>query len=285
MKAKFFFFLVLVATFLFCFGCKTKTITNEIKKIATQAKIDDASLLSFSHLDELNNLIDDFEQYSWNKKNRFYFFYNKGLLKTLLVINQIKKMPQDDFDLIDELLEGINCYHECFRMIKKGEIKLKDNELNALSYNSCYLHLLLKYLKENFNNHNSQESNSNSNDSKNQSNNHDKNTTEDQHELANNEHKPNSESEQQSQQKEDFSADKNQLTKEMLEQLLSQKNSKDKNQNQSTLPSSDLQNETKEENEELSSSLLQILQDEQQRKEENQNIIMQEGYYYVEKDW
>lgn len=282
--------LFLTIMVLLSMSCKTASIYKTINEVANNFASSENPLTGVEKLEELERTLDEWEQYKWNKKNRFLFFYNKGLLKTLLVLKEIKEVKGSNFDFGSNILDGVNAYQECFKMLQFDGVRVSSKELEALRYNSCYLHNLLNYLDENSDNQNRENQNSsqdqNSNENKTDKENQASSQTSEDQQNQNDSSQNNDDEQNQSNQNQtnkNSSDGKNQLTDKLLEELNSNKNNK---QDQKDLVSEKEGKENKDQQkEEMASSLLQALYEEEQRKEENQKIIMQEGYYYVEKDW
>lgn len=258
--------------------------------------------ISDSQRETLLQTIKEFNHFSQKKltpKNRFIYFYNESLAQTLLAAhlllsdfsnqNEEKSDSEKKKEALKAVMQGIECYHECFRLINRNPSLVSEKNLQNLKTNSEFLHLLLNEMNQNAQEENSQtkerdkeEKKDKEENSKNQKSDSDEENSQDQNKDSKdkNSHSQNQENKENQNQSSSFSNDQR-LSGNRLNQLQQKANEKEDR--------SSSQSEEKEASPEgekaLASELLKAILEEQQRNESTHTIQTQEGYNHVDKDW
>lgn len=230
----------------------------------------------------------------WTEKNRFIYFYNEGLFQTLfathLFLHQssgeeshAEKKEEGDQETLKALKQGLECYHECFRIIAKNPHGVDKKDQQVLKVNSEFLHQLINQLdlqqkrqEQESSSEEKQEKEGSSSDQK-------ESKSGDPNEQKSDKEKGAEQPSQESSndQKEASAPNDNRLSQQKMNDLLENKNDQ---QEQATTQSEQKGNE-KESEKALSPELLQAILEEQQRNEEYNQFQSQEGYNHVDKDW
>lgn len=300
---------ILIFPFFLCIiNCKEKEPVLIVKKltIAMEKELhafQKSEKSSDSQRETLLETIKEFNHFSQKKltpKNRFIYFYNEALAQTLLaahlLLSDFSNQNEEKFDTekkkeaLKAVMQGIECYHECFRMINRSPSLIKEKNLQHLKANSEFLHLLLNEMNQNSQEENSQKTKEEAEkkdkdageNSKNQKSDSIEESSQNQNKDSKdqNSHSQNQANEENQHQSSSFSEDQR-LSEKKLNQLQHRVNEKE-----DSLSSQSEEKEASSEGEKaLASELLQAILEEQQRNESTHTIQTQEGYNHVDKDW